>query len=96
MIVNDGLGWMWKETLVVWIIQTFILKKFGNPHQISATFLAENHTPPNPVHPLISFHVLTTWSGVVLEKLMIVQLDKKLPAFYKAQKFITVSTRASH
>jgi hypothetical protein len=37
---------------------------------------------------------VTPWSGDLLEKLMVAQLNKKFSAFYEIQKFINVFTRA--
>jgi hypothetical protein len=41
-------------------------------------------------------YFITPWSRVLLEKLTGFQLFKKFPAFYGTQRFITVSTSASH
>jgi len=35
-------------------------------------------------------------SGVLLDKILVLHLDKKFPAFYGKQKFITAFTRARH
>jgi hypothetical protein len=40
-------------------------------------------------------HSLTPWSRVLLEKLLIIQLVKKLPAFNGTQRFIIVFRRAN-
>jgi hypothetical protein len=39
---------------------------------------------------------LTSWSGVLLEKLTGLQLVKKFPAFYGTGSFITAFTSAHH
>jgi len=39
---------------------------------------------------------LTTWCGVLLEKLTVTHLVNKLPDFYGIQKFITVFTTDRH
>jgi len=39
-------------------------------------------------------HSLTPWSRVLLEKLTGLQLVKKFPAYYGAQRFITAFTSA--
>jgi hypothetical protein len=39
---------------------------------------------------------LTPWSRLLLEKLIVIQLVKKFPAFYRTLKFITVFTWAHH
>ena len=41
-------------------------------------------------------YLLTPWSRVLLEKLTGFQLDKKFPAFYGTQRFITAFTSARH
>jgi len=41
-------------------------------------------------------HKLTALSRVLLEKLIVTQLDKKFPAFYGTERFITVFTTAHH
>jgi len=41
-------------------------------------------------------YLLTPWSRVLLEKLIISQLVKKLFAFYGTRMFITVFTSARH
>jgi hypothetical protein len=38
----------------------------------------------------------TTRSRIRLKKPIVVELAKKLPAFYETQRFIAVSTRALH
>jgi hypothetical protein len=45
---------------------------------------------------ILPLHNLTPWSRGLLEKLTVLQLVKKFPAFYGTQRFITVFTRASH
>ena len=39
-------------------------------------------------------YLLKPWSRVLLEKLLVLQLIKKFPAFYGTRKFITVLTSA--
>jgi len=39
---------------------------------------------------------LTTWSRVLLEKLMVTHLVKKFPVFYGTRRFITIFTRDRH
>jgi hypothetical protein len=39
---------------------------------------------------------LTLWSRVLLEKLIVIHLVKKFPAFYGTHNFLTVFTRAHH
>ena len=41
-------------------------------------------------------YLLTPWSRVPLEKLIVSQLVKKFPAFYGIRRFITAFTSASH
>jgi len=41
-------------------------------------------------------YLLTSWSRVLLEKLIGLQLVKKFPAFYGTQRFITALTSARH
>jgi hypothetical protein len=41
-------------------------------------------------------HVLTPWSRVLLEKLTVLQLVKKFPAFYGTRRFITAFASARH
>jgi hypothetical protein len=41
-------------------------------------------------------YLLTPWSRFLLEKLTILQLDKKFPAFYETRSFITAFTSARH
>jgi len=36
------------------------------------------------------------WSRILLEELLVLQLVKKFPVFYKARKFITTFTAARH
>jgi hypothetical protein len=43
-----------------------------------------------------SFSLLTPWSGVLLEKLEVLQLVKKFLAFYGTRNFITVLTTVWH
>jgi hypothetical protein len=40
--------------------------------------------------------LLTPWSRVLFEKLTVLQLVKKFPAFYGTRKFITTFTSARH
>jgi hypothetical protein len=39
---------------------------------------------------------VTTWSGALLEKLIVPHLDKKFTPFYGAGRFITVVTAVCH
>jgi hypothetical protein len=39
-------------------------------------------------------YLLTPWSRVLLEKLTVLQLVKKFPAFYGTRRFITALTSA--
>ena len=41
-------------------------------------------------------YLLTPWSRVLLEKLTVLQLLKKIPAFYGTRRFITAFTSARH
>ena len=41
-------------------------------------------------------YLLTPWSRVLLEKLLVLQLIKKFPSFYGTRKFITILTSARH
>jgi hypothetical protein len=50
--------------------------------------------PPPP--PPFTRSLTHSWSWALLEKLPIVQLLKKFPAFYRNRRFITVFTRAAH
>jgi hypothetical protein len=40
--------------------------------------------------------ILTPWSRVLLEKLIVAQFFKKFPAFYRTRKIIILFTRARH
>jgi hypothetical protein len=44
----------------------------------------------------LSFFVITPWSRVLLEKLIVAQPVKKFSAFYRIRSFISVFTRACH
>jgi len=39
---------------------------------------------------------LTPWNGALLERIIVIQVVKKFPAFYGTQRFIAVFTRADH
>jgi len=41
-------------------------------------------------------YLLTLWSRVLLEKLTVIQLVTKYPAFYGARRFITAFTSSRH
>jgi len=41
-------------------------------------------------------YLLTPWSRVLLEKLILSKLVKKFPAFYETRRFITTFTSARH
>jgi hypothetical protein len=43
-----------------------------------------------------TYHLLTPWSRVLLEKLIVLQLVKKFPAFYGTRRFITAFITAHH
>ena len=45
---------------------------------------------------LTSFHLLTPWCRVLLEKLTGLQLVKKFPAFHGTRRFITALTSVRH
>jgi hypothetical protein len=46
--------------------------------------------------PVLITYLLTQWSRVLLEKLTVLQLVKKFPAFYGTRRFITTVTSARH
>jgi hypothetical protein len=45
---------------------------------------------------LLLLLLLTTWSRILLEKLRVIELVKKYPAFYGNRRFITVFTTVRH
>jgi hypothetical protein len=54
-----------------------------------------NHPTNQPTNQSTT-HSLTTWSRVLLEKLVVPELVKKFSIFYGTQWFITMFTRAHH
>jgi hypothetical protein len=78
-----------------------LIMKFLFTYAGSLKFFRKKHNPITVICNvwLLSrenvFNELTPWSRVLLDKLIITQLVKKF-AFYGAQRFITMLTRACH
>ena len=64
---------------------------------LQPTFLSQYKRPSfTPILTYLLTYLLTPWSRVLLEKLTVLQLVKKFPAFYGTRKFITAFTSAGH
>jgi len=50
---------------------------------------------PRAIH-VLTYYLLTSWSRVLLEKLIGSNLVKKLPTFYGTRRFVTAFTSARH
>jgi hypothetical protein len=60
----------------------------------SLPFSQEPATGPYPEPDEVSY--VTSWSKVLLEKLIVTQLVKKFSAFCKTRRFINVFTKSRH
>ena len=53
-------------------------------------------TPNQELHMQPHTYLLTPWCRILLEKLTVLQLVKKFPAFHGTRRFITALTRLRH
>jgi hypothetical protein len=73
-----------------------LLSLLDNPNYELSRFSSEYHAPPHPHTQNRPTDQPTTWSSVLLRKLIVTQLVKKLPIFYGIRRLIIVFTRDRH
>ena len=87
----------WQFYLHLYLWRTFIMNPLRTEHFLEHLANSSSITTElSTVRTYLLTYLLTSWSRIILEKLIFSQLVKKFPAFYGTRRSITAFTRPSH